>query len=104
MKEVALLHILWEYQVREEKRSEFERHYSSSGTWAEFFRRDPAYRSTTLLRDPEDPARYLTIDVWDDAASYHRFKKDFAAGYAAIDRQMEALTESERHLGSFESV
>ncbi len=99
-----MLHIFWEYRVREDKRADFERHYNSSGTWAELFRRDRGYRGTTLLRDPEDGGRYLTLDVWDTAASFHRFKKDFAAAYAAIDRQTEALTESERHLGSFESL
>jgi len=99
-----MLHILWEYRVREEKHSDFERHYRSNGSWAELFRRGPGYRGTTLLRDSEDPARYLTLDVWDDAASLHRFKQDFAVEYAALDRQMEALTESERHLGNFESL
>ena len=99
-----MLHILWEYLVREEKRTEFERHYHGNGTWAVLFRRDPGYRGTTLLRDPEDPARYLTIDAWDAAASFHRFQQQFAAEYAAIDQQMEALTESERHLGTFETI
>ncbi|MGH6628948.1 MAG: antibiotic biosynthesis monooxygenase [Terriglobales bacterium] len=99
-----MLHILWEYRVREEKRSEFERHYNSNGTWAEFFRRDPAYRGTVLLRETENPVRYLTIDRWDDATSYQQFLQGFAADYAAVDRQMEALTESERHIGSFESL
>ena len=99
-----MLHILWEYRVPAGKRSDFERHYNSNGTWAGLFRRDPGYRGTTLLRDPEDPARYLTLDAWDDAASFHRFKKEFAAEYAALDQQMETLTESERHLGSFETA
>jgi heme-degrading monooxygenase HmoA len=99
-----VFHILWEYRVGEVKRAEFERHYGSNGTWAELFRRDPGYRGTTLLRDPENPTRYLTIDVWDAAASFKRFKKDIAAEYEAVDKRMEALTESERHLGSFESL
>ncbi len=99
-----MLHILWEYRVSAGKRSDFERHYNSNGAWAELFRRDPGHRGTTLLRDPEDPARYLTLDVWDDAASFHRFKQEFGEQYAALDRQMETLTESERHLGNFESL
>jgi heme-degrading monooxygenase HmoA len=99
-----VLHILWEYRVGEEHRAAFERHYGSEGTWAGLFRRDPGYRGTTLLRHAEERGRYLTIDVWDVASSFQRFKKDFAAEYAAVDKQMEALTESERHLGSFESI
>ncbi len=99
-----MLHILWEYRVPAAMRSEFERHYNRDGAWAELFRRDSGFRGTTLLRDPEDAARYLTIDGWDDRAAYQRFRQGFGAEYAALDRQMEALTESERHLGSFESV
>ncbi len=99
-----MLHILWEYRVREDKRPEFERHYHGTGTWVALFRRASGYRGTTLLRDPTDSARFLTLDVWDDAPSFHRFQQEFAAEYAALDRQMEALTESERHLGSFESL
>ncbi len=99
-----MLHILWEYRVREEHRADFERHYGGNGTWAELFRRDPGYRGTTLLRDPRDGSRYLTIDAWDSASSFQRFKDTFTAEYAAVDKQMEALTESERHLGAFDSL
>ncbi len=98
---MRLLHILWEYRVPAAKRAEFERHYNSDGTWVEFFRRDSAYRGTVLLRDAENPARYVTVDRWDDVESYQRFLQEFAADYAAIDRQMEALTESEQCIGTF---
>lgn len=99
-----MLHILWEYRVPAGKRADFERCYNSRGTWAELFQRSSAYRGTTLLRDPGDPARYLTLDVWDDDASFHRFRQEFAAEYAAIDRQMGAFTEFERHIGNFEPL
>jgi hypothetical protein len=31
-----VIHIVWEFQVKPEKATEFERHYSASGTWASF--------------------------------------------------------------------
>ncbi len=99
-----MLRILWEYRVREEKRAEFERRYARTGDWAALFQKSPAYRGTTLLRDLADPGRYLTLDAWDDDASFHKFKQDFAAQYDALDRTCAALTEEERCLGHFASV
>ena len=92
--------ILWEFVVREDKRDEFERHYSSAGTWAEFFGASPAYRSTMLLTGEGN--RYITCDEWDTREAYEEFHRAHADAYAALDRQFEALTLSERSLGTFE--
>ena len=99
-----MIQIVWEFRVAPKHRAEFERHYGATGVWAEFFRRDPAYRVTHLLRDLADPSRYLTIDLWDDWNPYQAFRAAYRQEYAALDQQMEALTESERELGVFEAV
>ena len=96
-----MIQIVCEFRVRADKREDFERHYSASGTWAEFFRRDPAYQGTQLLRDLTDPCRYLTIDTWDDQDSYGAFRTMHRQEYTALDQEMEALTESEKRLGVF---
>jgi heme-degrading monooxygenase HmoA len=96
-----MIQIVWEFHVREETRSEFERHYAAGGTWAEFFRRDAAYKGTQLLRDITDPCRYVTIDTWEDEDSYGAFRAMYRQEYTALDQQMEALTDSEKRLGVF---
>ena len=101
-----MLYILWDYRVRMERVREFEEQYGADGVWARFFRAGRGYRETRLLRDRETPGRYVTIDVWDDPASYRLFS-DFsdahAAEYREIDRRCKELTEEERCLGSFET-
>lgn len=97
-----MLHIVWEFRVRAERRAEFEGHYGSEGTWAAFFRRGRGYEATHLLRDREDPNRYLTIDVWSDLETQRAFTETNAAEYHAIDRRCEELTLEERCLGHFE--
>ena len=99
-----MVHIIWEFKVALGKGREFERHYGSAGTWAQFFRQGAGFQQTLLLRAPETGDRYLTVDVWDKLASFEAFKEKFAARYAEIDRQMEALTEEERKIGIFEQV
>ncbi|MBZ5511040.1 MAG: antibiotic biosynthesis monooxygenase [Acidobacteriia bacterium] len=96
-----MIQIVWEFHVREEQRSDFERHYADGGTWAEFFQRDAAYKGTQLLHDITDPGRYVTIDTWDDVDSYGAFRAVNRQEYSALDQQMEALTESEKRLGVF---
>ena len=99
-----MIHIVWEFQVKQEKAAEFERHYSGSGTWATFFKKGEGYHGTVLVRDTEKPGRYLTFDLWESAAAFHEFKVRHSEEYFVIDRQCEALTETETCIGIFESV
>jgi len=96
--------IVWEFEVAAEQVAEFEKHYGPEGTWVELFRRDRAFRGTSLLCDREKPTRYLTIDRWQDLEAYEAFRVQFAREYQEIDRRMERLTTGERRLGVFESI
>ena len=96
-----MIRIVWEFRVGEGAARAFEERYSPRGPWARLFARAGGYERTVLLRDDVDPGRYLTIDVWRDDASFDAFRRDFAAEYQALDRESEALTESERCLGRF---
>jgi heme-degrading monooxygenase HmoA len=99
-----MIHIIWEFRVKPEWRREFEHHYSSGGSWAKFFQQGRGYRGTSLLRDTETSDTYLTVDRWDDVASYESFRAEHQEGYQRIDRECETLTESERHIGTFEEL
>jgi len=96
-----VIRIVWEFRVRQGTARAFEERYAASGAWAKLFAKARGYEQTVLLKDEADPRRYLTIDVWRDAASHDAFRRDFAAEYEALDRQCQGLTESERCLGRF---
>ena len=96
-----MIAILWEYSVPLENIADFERHYDSSGTWVIFFRKAAAYHGTTLLRDMENPGRYMTLDHWDSFAAYQSFCTEHEAEYRRIDAMCAALTNSEERLGLF---
>jgi heme-degrading monooxygenase HmoA len=99
-----VLHIVWQFTVRPGRSREFEEHYGADGIWARFFRGGPGYRETTLLRDRDAPGRYMTIDVWDDLASYRAFLEAHASEYREIDERCAAFTDEERCLGIFEAI
>ena len=95
---------IWEFIVRAERIAEFEGHYASDGAWAELFRKGEGYIGTELLRDRDNPRRYVTIDSWTSAAGQRAWHERFAKQYEQLDRYCEAFTESERKIGVFEGT
>jgi len=96
--------VIWEFQVKPQHVTEFERHYSAKGTWAKLFRQDPSYKETQLLHDAKAPGRYVTVDIWRDESSYRAFKERETAAYKKLDAEFEAFTQSEKLIGAFEVV
>jgi heme-degrading monooxygenase HmoA len=99
-----LFSLVWEFVIRSDKVTEFENHYGAAGSWVALFRESPGFLSSSLLRDAENSLRYLTIDRWESAAHHAGMRRQFATEYAALDRDCEALTESERCIGTFEDL
>lgn len=89
--------IVWRFVAKDP--AEFELHYGPQGTWAAFFRYDPAYLRTELLRG--DGGEYLTLDYWVSEEAFLAFRAANLADYEAIDRRFEALTENEERIGDF---
>jgi quinol monooxygenase YgiN len=99
-----MIQVLWEYVVKPEQVINFESHYASAGTWAMFFKKTRAYHGTVLLRDSDQPNRYVTVDVWAARAAYEAFRSEHAKEYEEIDRLCAEFTTSERCLGVFDMV
>ena len=96
--------VVWEFQVKLEAQFAFEHIYGRAGDWARLFSQSPNYRGTRLLRDLNEPGRYLTFDYWTSREALHEFKEAHQAGYDAFDKQCESLTDDESLLGEFESL
>ena len=96
--------IIWEYQVKAEQLVAFEEIYASNGAWAELFRKETGYLGTELLRDPNQPQRYITIDRWISLEDYESFRLKWKSEYARLDAQCEGLMEKEALIGKCESI
>jgi heme-degrading monooxygenase HmoA len=94
--------IIWAYQVKPDQVVRFEEAYSSNGAWVKLFQRSQGFLETELLRDHEDPYRYITIDRWNSAQEYKSFLSQSKTEYAAMDARCEGLTEHETLLGNWD--
>ena len=94
--------IVWAYEVRGDSTAEFEQLYGPDGEWGRLMSGHAGYRGTELLRDWDNPRRYLTVDRWDTIVDYERFRERSATESAALDAQGEELTLDETRIGAFE--
>ena len=95
--------LVWRFDVKPEHLHEFKQHYGPDGSWAGFFRADPAYVRTELLQSLERPTEFLTLDYWRTKEDYVRFQSGNREAYSNLDRTFERLTVSEERLGGFDA-
>jgi quinol monooxygenase YgiN len=96
-----MIHIVWEFRIRSKKRSEFEAHYSATGTWVKLFRKSGDYIRTILMPDLQTRNRYLLIDSWRSLKAFEEFKKKYRTEYETLDQQCEQFTVEEQLIGYF---
>lgn len=93
---------VWEFVVTPERVGDFVEAYGPAGDWVRFFRRDPAYVRTLLLRDRENPARFVTLDFWSSRQACEEFRRRYRSEFDVLDTKFEAWTLRETHLGDFD--
>jgi heme-degrading monooxygenase HmoA len=94
--------LVFRYEVRDA--AEFERTYGANGEWAQFFRQGAGYIGTELLRDLEEPGRYLVIDRWESADAYNAFLEQHRDEYVRRSDEMRFHHVQELRFGTFENV
>ena len=70
---------VWSFVIRPECLSEFQAAYGPDGEWVRFFRSDPEYLRTRLLKDRDNPTRFVTIDFWTSHEASVSFRERFNA-------------------------
>ena len=96
-----MIEIVWEFVVKEEIRGQFELAYGPGGAWSKLFAECPGFRGTTLLRDMENPQRYLAIDLWDTMDQREQMLIDHKAEYSELESTFDKWTESKTEVGVF---
>jgi heme-degrading monooxygenase HmoA len=87
--------VVWSYRVASGRERDFEALYAADGEWSRLFAGSPDYLGTQLLRDVDDPSRYVTLDRWRTREDYEAFLQVMHEDYAALDRRGDALTDAE---------
>ncbi len=97
-----MIALVFRYEVRDA--AAFEEAYGAEGDWAAFFGGSPGYIGTELLRDLEEPERYLVIDRWESADAYNAFLSERGDEYLRKADETRLLYVQELRFGTFENV
>ena len=97
-----MIALVFSYEV--EDTAEFERVYGPEGEWAHFFRGGHGYVGTELLRDVEQPGRYLVVDRWESRGAYNAFVESNRDEYMRRVDETAFLYLQELRTGTFQSV
>ena len=97
-----MIALVFRYEARDP--DEFERAYGPEGEWAQFFRRGDGFIGTELLKDVEEPDRYLVIDRWESADAYNGFLAAHQDEYLRRSDETRLHYLQELRFGTFENV
>jgi heme-degrading monooxygenase HmoA len=101
-KDSRVIALVFAYDVADVE--EFERVYGPDGEWAQFFRGGRGFVGTELLRDLEQPGRYVVIDRWESRDAYNAFVDAHREEYMRRVDETVFLYDQELRLGTFETV
>jgi heme-degrading monooxygenase HmoA len=82
----------------------FEEVFGPNGEWAQFFRQGVGFIGTELLRDVEEPDRYIVIDRWESADAYNAFVAAHQDEYLQRSDDSRLYYTHELRLGTFENI
>jgi heme-degrading monooxygenase HmoA len=82
----------------------FQEEYGADGQWAQFFRQGSGYVGTELLRDLEQPGRFLVVDRWESSEAYNAFVQEHREEYMRRVDETAYLYDQELRFGTFENV
>jgi hypothetical protein len=96
-----MIEIVWEFLVLDETRGQFELAFGPGGAWSKLFARQPGFRGTTLMRDTNDPHRYLMIDLWDTETQRKQALSEQSTAYENLLASFAGWTKSKTNIGCF---
>lgn len=96
-----MIEIVREIIVRQEAQGQFELVYGPGGAWSKLFGKSPGFRGTTVLKDTNNPRRYLIIDLWDTEVQQEQALSECADEYSKLNADLEDWIESRIEVGVF---
>jgi quinol monooxygenase YgiN len=99
-----MIGIMWQFEVKDGKESEFEQLYGTDGEWNVINRQTRSYLGSSFLRDQNRPARYILIEYWSEMLVYEQHKSYKSDTFTNLEARRTALVESVEPLGIFTAL
>ena len=99
-----MIAIVWQFDIRAGKETEFEKFYGADGDWTAVNRNSRSYLGTSFLRDQNRASRYLVIEYWSEMLVYEQHKAYKSDQVTKLNTRRSELVESLEPLGIFTAL
>ena len=99
-----MIAIMWQFDVRNGRETEFEQLYGVNGEWTTISRHARSYLGSSFLRDQNRPSRYVVIEYWSEMIVYEQHRAYRSDAISALERRRTTLVESVEPLGVFTAL
>ena len=99
-----MIAIMWQFDVKNGRETEFEQLYGADGEWTTMNRHTRSYLGSSFLHDQNRSSRYIVIEYWSEMIVYEQLRASRAAAIASVERRRAALVDSVEPLGIFTAL
>ena len=99
-----MIAIMWQFEVKQGRESEFEELYGVEGEWTAMNRHARSYLGTSFLRDQNRSSRYVVIEYWSEMLVYEQHRAYRSDAIEVLERRRDLLIESVEPLGVFTAL
>jgi heme-degrading monooxygenase HmoA len=99
-----MIAIMWQFDVKNGRETEFEQFYGVDGKWTALNRHTRSYLGTSFLRDQNRSSRYIVIEYWSEMIVYEQHRESGAEAIISLEGQRSTLVDSVEPLGIFTAL
>lgn len=99
-----MIAIMWQFDVRHGRETEFEQLYGADGDWTKLNRHTRSYLGSSFLRDQNRSRRYIVIEYWSEMLVYEQHRAYRSDAISSLEKRRTTLVESVEPLGIFTAL
>jgi quinol monooxygenase YgiN len=99
-----MIAIIWQFDVKDGRETEFEHLYGVDGEWTAMNRRTRSYLGTSFLHDQNRASRYIVIEYWSEMIVYEKHRASRSAAMVSLEERSRSLVDTVEPLGIFTAL
>jgi len=99
-----MIAIMWQFDVKNGRETEFEQLYGVDGEWTTMNRHTRSYLGSSFLRDQNRSSRYILIEYWSEMIVYEQHRVYRSDTIVSLEGRRNTFVESVEPLGIFTAL
>ena len=100
----SMIAIMWQFDVKDERKTEFEELYGIDGEWATMNRQTRSYLGSSFLRDQNRSSRYVVVEYWSEMVVYEQHRAYRSDVIDALETRLAEIVKSIEPVGVFTAL